>query len=83
MRGKWSDLYEALTLDQMVLLYERPNVFHIVPIAKGAAERSALDALVEAHVRRRHRALNFFGWTSPGFIMLLMLIAAAIAYFWG
>ncbi len=79
-QGRWADVYEVVRTRQLVVLYEKPSVFHVVPLADGAPERERIDALVDAHVARKRRAIDVFAWLSPGFITLVILIAAAVLF---
>ena len=74
-RVEWEGLYEAVQTRSMVILCEKPSVFHVLPLAAGADKRSDIDALIDAKVVNKHKTLNVLSFASPGFIMLTLIAA--------
>lgn len=79
-RVEWETLYEAVQTRSMVILCEKPSVFHVLPLAEGADKRSEVDALIEAKVTNKHKTLNVLSFASPGFIMLALIAACLIIW---
>jgi hypothetical protein len=79
-RVEWETLYEAVQTRSMIILCEKPSVFHVLPLAEGVGKRSDIDALIDAKVKNKHRTLNVLSFASPGFIMMTLIAAFLIIW---
>lgn len=79
-RVEWTALYEAVQTRTMLILCEKPSVFHVLPLAEGVGKRAEIDALITAKVSNKHKTLNVLSFASPGFIMLVLIAAFLIAW---
>ena len=76
-RNTWPSLYEVIQSGSLFMFYEKPSVFHIVPVS-GASERAEIESLVAQHAKRQRQAIDLLSWLSPGFIALVLIAATLL-----